>query len=137
MSVFAVFSVGVVVGLVVGAFFAFLLGHRFLRHESRKLYDRWLRVEISKRRTWLNHLTHDLKNPLFLIQAFTWTYLEKMKKEGGGAVGPAQSKKMAEVLNQQAHKALEVLNQVSKNPEIIDEVDENKKSSSTPKKPIS
>ena len=117
MNIFIVFSAGIILGLAAGAFFAFLLGHRFLRRENRKLYDRWLRAEISKRRTWLNHLTHDLKNPLFLIQAFTWTYLEKIKKQGEGVHGPAQSKKMAEVLNQQATKALELLKEASRNPE--------------------
>jgi len=65
---------------------------------------------MRHRREWTSRLQHDLKNPLFLIQAFTWSYLDRLKKKN---LTPSEmelsSNKMAEVLNRQAKKALEVL----------------------------
>jgi hypothetical protein len=102
------------IGFTVGAFFAFLLGKRFLSEKEKTLYERWKRREKIKQRAWSTKLSHDLKNPLFLIQAFTWTYLDKLKQQ---KASPSElkrtSKKMAETLNRQANKALGILKEAS------------------------
>jgi hypothetical protein len=98
------------IGFGAGAVSAFLLGKRFLRKDNRRLYERWRRRERTHRRKWISQLTHDLKNPLFLIQAFTWNYLDRVKKRKIPASQINKtSKKMAETLNRQAEKAIEIL----------------------------
>ena len=102
-----VLAVGI--GFVAGAVSAFILGKRFVRRESEKLYARWLRREHHRRDAWRSRYFHDLRNPLFLIQAFTWTQLDKLKKGKGSDA----SEKVFETLHQHATKAISVLKEAS------------------------
>ncbi len=97
------------VGFVAGAVSAFILGKRFMRRESERLYARWLRREHHRRVAWRSRYFHDLRNPLFLIQAFTWTHLDKLKK--GRQNDPSQ--RVFETLHSQATKAISVLKEAS------------------------
>jgi len=108
--------IGLALGFILGAGSAFILGKKFLRTESRRLYERWRRRERSRRQAWTSLLIHDLKNPLFLIQAFTWTYLDKFKKgeSFSAETNRLSSEKMAETLHRQATKVLGLLKEVSK-----------------------
>ena len=107
--------IGICVGFFAGAFTAFLIGKRFMKRESRKLYERWRRKEVSKKRDWLLHLTHDLRHPLYLIQTFTWTYLDKIKRRKTTAEElKKSSKKMAKTLHEEANKAISLLDKATK-----------------------
>jgi len=101
------------VGFIVGALSAFVLGRRFVRKRSHEVYLRWRRLEAKRRQVKSLKFLHDITNPLFLIQAFTWSYLDKLKKK---TTDPEQieksSKEMAEVLHRQANKAIELLKDV-------------------------
>lgn len=111
------FALGVPVGFIVGALAAFVLGRRFVRRQSREVYFRWRRLEARRRLARSQKFLHDIRNPLFLIQAFTGSYIDRLEKK---TVGPEEikksSKKMAEVLRQQANKAIDLLEDV-KEPE--------------------
>src|SRR5258706_15984425 len=102
-SFWMTFLLGLGVGFLIGAVSAFVLGQRFLRAESRKLYERWRRREKNQRQEWTRRLVHDIKNPLFLIQAFTWTYLDKFKENKiASSASLRASQKMAETLQRQS-----------------------------------
>lgn len=102
-------ALAVSIGFVAGAISAFVLGKRFMRRESERLYARWLRRERHRREAWRSRYFHDLRNPLFLIQAFTWTQLDKLKKGSKGE----PSQKVFETLHKQATKAISVLKEAS------------------------
>jgi len=103
-------SVGVTIGFLIGAISAFLLGKKFLRKESRKLYYRWRRRLKHKHQTTILNLAHDLKNPLFVIQSFTWSYLDHADSETNDPAEMQKStRQLAETLNRQAEKALNVV----------------------------
>ena len=105
---------------VAGAFSAFVLGQRFLREVSRKLYERWRRREKNQRLEWTRRLVHDIKNPLFLIQAFTWTYLDKFKEnKTASRASWLASQKMAETLQRQSEKILKILKEAEAEESIL------------------
>jgi len=112
---------GVMIGFLIGAISAFLLGKKFLRKESRKLYYRWRRRLKHKHQATILNLAHDLKNPLFVIQSFTWSYLDHADRE---KCDPGETQKstrhMTETLNRQAEKALNVVEEA-----VQIELDEN------------
>jgi len=115
MKLFVAFLGVAVFGFLLGAVVSFIVSRRFLKKRSRELYERWYRREQAKQKNWKNKLVHDLKNPLFLIQAFTWNYLDKLKNhELPPSTKKKSSKKMAEVLNRQADKALKILKDSTK-----------------------
>jgi hypothetical protein len=107
-------ALGLLLGFLIGAFSAFILGKRFLRKESQKVYERWLRRERARSQAGLSHLAHDIKNPLFLIQAMVWTYRDHFQKAKDLPDSFAQSsEKMYESVNKQTAKALQILKSAS------------------------
>jgi hypothetical protein len=106
-------ALAVLVGFIVGALSAFVLGRRFVRKRSREVYMRWQRREAKRRQMKSRKFLHDITNPLFLIQAFTWSYLDKLEKKAPDSEQiKKSSKEMAEVLHRQANKAIELLKDV-------------------------
>jgi len=103
-------GLGLLTGFLLGAVSAFFLSRRFLRRRSSQLYQRWRRKDLARHKERMSQIAHDLKNPLFLIQAFTWSYMDRAKKKNLSDFEIRQSSdEMADILHRQATKALDAL----------------------------